>query len=82
MAVMNTLSITNLFVVEQGGPVGIFTSTIVCVLAWPDGGVMVQAQTEFHPAAPAPLGLRGRDDLSDAISNGEATRAFTAASLV
>ena len=32
---------------------------------------MVQAQTEFHPAAPAPLGLRGRNNLSDAISNGE-----------
>ena len=32
---------------------------------------MVQAQMEFHPAAPVPLGLRGRNDLSDAISNGE-----------
>ena len=32
---------------------------------------MVQAQTEFHPAAPAPPGLQGRNDLSDAISNGE-----------
>ena len=32
---------------------------------------MTQAQTEFHPAAPAPFSLRGRADLSHAISNGE-----------
>ena len=32
---------------------------------------MVQTQTEFHPAAPAPVGLRGRDDLSGSNNNGE-----------
>ena len=32
---------------------------------------MVKEQPEFNPAAPAPLGLRERDHLSDAITKGE-----------
>ena len=32
---------------------------------------MAQAQTEFHPAAPAPFGLKGRAPLADTLSNGD-----------